>query len=126
MRVAGLEALSHGALDLAEVGEDALAQRGYDPRRHVAHSALDGCLLLQLSDLVWHDGGHAVLAERLVGLVERDLAFARMLDDAGFEVVALQNASDTTEMLAGIDVRRCPTFLIHGEKCLHVSISAVR
>lgn len=88
MRVAGLEALSHGALDLAEVGEDALAQRGYDPRRHVAHSALDGCLLLQLSDLVWHDGGHAVLAERLVGLVERDLAFARMLDDAGFEVVA--------------------------------------
>lgn len=86
-----------GALKSA-IAEDLAASRGepdrcprcgcYHPCRRILHGALRRRLLLRLAHLRGHDGGHVVLAERLVGVVQDDLAFARVLDDGGLAVVA--------------------------------------
>ena len=119
-------ALPYGEHDLVEAGEHAVAQLGDDPGGRVPDGALGGGLLLRLSDLGGHDRGHVVLAERLVGVVEHDLALSRMLDHAGLEVVADGPLRHAAPELVHVHVASQPGALPHVEGGLEVGLLAER
>ena len=61
-----------------------------------------------------------MLAERSVGVVQDDLAFARMLDDGGFAVVADRSLGHASEELAHTHVAAQPGALLHVERLLEI------
>ena len=48
-----------------------------------------------------------------------------VLVHTGFQVIALNDLCDTTEIFVCVDVGGSPAFLIHREKCFHITVSAV-
>lgn len=119
-------ALAHSQRHLAEAGEGTVAQLGDHPGRRVLDRALGGRLLLGLPDLRGHDGGHVVLAEGLVGVVEHDLALARVPHHAGLEVVADRAARHASPELVHVDVAAQPGPLPHVQRRLEVRVLAER
>lgn len=126
VRVVGGVALAHGEHRLVEAGERPVAQLRDDPGGRVLHGALRGRLLLGLPDLGRHDGGHVVLAERLVGVVEYDLALARVPDHAGLQVVAHGALRHASPELVHVHVAAQPGALPHVQRRLEVGLLAER
>lgn len=126
MGVVGRVALAHGQHRLVEVGERAVTELSYHPCGRVPDGPLRRRLLLGLSHLGGHDGGHVVLAERLVGVVEHDLALARVLGDAGLEVVADGPLRHASPELVHMHMAAEPGPLPHVQRRLEVGLLAER
>ena len=121
-----VQALHYRRVQLAERRELSIAQLGDDRGRDLPHAALHARLLLGLRHAGRHDGAHVVAPQRLVGLVEHDLALLGMLGHARLEIVADQAHGDPSEELVGPDMAEQPCVLPHVQGCLDVCILRVR
>lgn len=126
VRVVSLEAFADRRAHFVEVGEDAVAQLRYHPGGGVLDGALGRRLLLGLAHLGGHDGGHVVLPERLVGVVEHGLSLARVLHHAGLEVVAHGALGHAAPELEHVHAAAQPGPLLHVERRLEVGLLAER
>jgi hypothetical protein len=124
--VVGVEAPGDRGPRVLDGGERLVPEFGYHPGGRVAHGAPCGGLLFGLPDLGGHDGGHVVLTERLVGVVEHDLALSGVLHDAGLEVVAHRALGHSSPVLVHVHVAAEPGPLLHVERRLKVGHLAER
>ena len=125
MGVVGRVALAHGQHRLVEAGERAAAELSYHPCGRVPDGSLRRRLLLGLSHLSGHDGGHVVLAERLVGVVDYQLVDG-VPHDAGLEVVADGPLRHASPELVHVHVAAEPGALPHVQRRLEVGLLAER
>ena len=107
-----VQSLANGLIQLCQRQKPSVTQSRQDEITDNAYCTFYHGFILGGTDTAWQDRCSVMLSKVIVGFIQRDLA-STMRNDAGFEIVALQNACNTAEMLVGIDVRRRPTFLIH-------------
>lgn len=125
-RVVRREPLGDRGPEVAHAGEGDVAQPGDDLGRDVAHRALGARLVFRGPDPGSHDGGRVVGRQRLVGLVEDDLALLGVPGDAGLEVVGDYHWYRTAEELEHPHMAAKPRVLGHVQGGLHIGVPAER
>ena len=95
--------------------------KGGDDANRTLHSSL----VLGRTDSGRENGCLIMLRQLLICLVENDLIFTMFLY-TGFQNVTLDDSGDTAKVLVSIDMGSGPGFLVHGEECLHVAVTAER
>ena len=65
-----------------------------------------------------------VFCQLVIRLIEDDLIITMLLN-AGFQVVALDDPGNATEVFEGIHMGAGPRLLVHGEEGFHIAVTAV-
>ena len=82
-------------------------------------------IMLRLPDPCRHDRRDIVVAHGLIGICEDDLAFLRVLDHAGLQVVANGSYRNAAEVLIHVDVAPDPGVHLHIKGGLDIGVTAV-
>lgn len=123
-RVVLLELLRHSPLELVEIGEDLVPQRGDDLQGGLPHLVLGTRLVARRRDARRHHRRAVVGGHLAIGLVQLDLALARVGPHAGPEVVGHYAGRRAAHVGERVHVAAKPCILSHVQRRLDVGQAA--